>query len=107
MHDHVQLDLLSDPLGPEVITVHVPGIGRVLETPGGGWRARYTGSRWGWVFYRAFDGGWESAEPDLPHGVDHVDRRDDAVRILEEFAGRYGDDPDWQVTRPRRRLVDA
>lgn len=98
MQTYAQLDLLSDQLGPEVRTVHVPGLGRVLETPEGAWRARYTGCRWGWVFYRALvleDGrpDWESVEPSLPYGVDHVERRDEAIRVLEEFADRHGDRP--------------
>lgn len=113
-----QLDLWGT-TEPVLSTVE-PGIGRVLTTPGGGWRARYTGSRYGWQIDRAITwverhrqwtgpfrwamiptevSGWESWEPELPHGVEHVQTREMAVDLIVEFALRLGDDPDWLLRR--------
>ena len=92
-----QLDLLAligDPV-PTVRLTYEPG-GTYLVTAGGGWRAKWTGSRWGWVFYRlALPWGWESWEPELPYGVDHVEDRAEAIRLLEKWVKVHGDDPRW------------
>lgn len=111
---HEQLDLWG---GVETFrSVHVPDVGRCLLSPGGGWRARYTGSRHGWqidrritwfephrlwigpwrsrvIFEHRAD--WEGWEPDLPYGVDHIYDRAGAVATLEDLVARYGDDPHW------------
>lgn len=69
----------------------------MIETPGRGWRARDTGGKWGWVFYRADGDVWESWEPDLPFGVAHVGTRRQAVQILGEWVSRLGDTPYWRL----------
>lgn len=73
-----------------------------LVTAGHGWRARWTGSRWGWVFQRnSVQFGWETWEPDLPHGVEQVDTEADARAYLERCVHVHGDDPAWLTARRR------
>ncbi|HEY6014324.1 MAG TPA: hypothetical protein VIU37_09960 [Candidatus Limnocylindrales bacterium] len=105
-----QLDFWDE--SDTVLSEQVPGIGRVLTTPGGGWRARWTGTRFGWQFDRAITwtawtgrrySGWEPWEPDLPYGVEHVLDRGWAVELVAAFAARLGDDPGW--LERRRRLA--
>lgn len=75
-----------------------------LTTHGKGWRARWTGSRWGWVFDRSTaPWGWETWEPDLPYGVDQVDTEADAREVLRWCVERHGDDPQWLIARSRNR----
>lgn len=99
-----QLDLFTADARPSVVLARtLPGIGRVLDTRRGGWRARWTGDRWGWCFYRSIGKwGWESWEPTLPFGVEHVLDRDTAERILTDLVDAYGDDPRWLERRRRR-----
>lgn len=113
-----QLDLWNE--SPVVVSTVEDGIGRVLYSLGGGWRARYTGSRYGWQIDRATTYlerhrywvargrsvvmtepvlVWEAWEPELPYGVEHVHDRDLAVALLTGFSDRHGDDPDWLVSR--------
>lgn len=99
-----QLDLWGD---EPVLSRDVPGIGRVLLSPAGGWRARWTGHRYGWQLDRAITWpgcrGWEPWEPDLPYGMEHVLDRDYAVSLIAGLVARHGDDPRW-LERRRRPL---
>lgn len=70
-----------------------PGLGRLIESTNGAWRARYTGDRWGWCLYRNTTTGWESWEPNLPYGTSHIQTRDEAVQILTQEIRRHGDTP--------------
>lgn len=112
-----QLDLFEGgDDGPSVVSVMEDGIGRVLYTRAGGWRARYTGSRYGWqidrltatpTLHRYSTGRWRTAlvweienvweqwEPDLPFGTEHVQDRELAAALLVAFSARHGDDPGW------------
>jgi hypothetical protein len=114
--DHRQLHLFGP--GETVHSEHVPGIGRCLLTPGGGWRARYTGARYGWQIDRRITwlephhvwmtpwadepelvlegrADWEGWEPELPYGVEHITDRAGAVAALEQLVLDHGDDPHW------------
>lgn len=115
-----QLDLFNDNATP-VCGEYRPGMGRVLYTAAGGWLARWTGERWGWVFYRAIMWNepqhewlgsrwswqphnvvhteWETWEPNLPFGVEHVADRPTATALLEGLVVSYGDDPAWLLHR--------
>lgn len=75
-----------------------------LVTAGNGWRARWTGTRWGWIFQRNSDQfGWETWEPDLPHGVEQVNTEADARDYLDRCVRVHGDDPAWLTKAARRR----
>jgi len=111
-----QLDLWG---GIETVhSVHVPGIGRCLLTINGGWRARYTGTRFGWQIDRRITwaephylwddpwaaeprtvledrSDWEGWEPELPYGIEHIYDRATAVATLEALVDRHGDNPRW------------
>lgn len=91
--DQLTLFCPDDTSQLELKLVKVPKLGVVLETPGGGWRARDTGPRWGWTFYRRNGDEWESAEPTLPRGVEFLYERQQAVAVLEGFVRQYGDLP--------------
>lgn len=93
-----QLDLLADPDSP-VRSEYRPRLGRILFTIGGGWRARWTGPRFGWVFDRAIRDTWESWEPTLAYGVEHVLDRTHAETILASLVTVHGDDPRWLQRR--------
>lgn len=87
----MQLDLFTHTL---TVSTQLPGWGRVITSPNDCWRARWTGPRFGWVFYRVTAGAvWESWEPDLPYGVAHVLARGDAEQMIASMLTRYGDDP--------------
>lgn len=111
-----QLDLYTLDTPDRILSDWQPRLGRVLYTRGGGWRARWTGPRFGWVFDRAITwleetsswlgrrwgepdivvvAGWESWEPDLPYGEEHVTDRAQAEAILRACVTSHGDDPDW------------
>jgi hypothetical protein len=114
-----QLDLFDGGEdGPAVVSVMEDGIGRVLYSKGGGWRARYTGSRYGWQFdrltatpelHRYWTGRrrselmweiadvWEQWEPDLPYGMEHVHDRELAESLVVALSDRHGDDPRWLI----------
>ncbi|HMM95377.1 hypothetical protein [Phycicoccus sp.] len=99
-----QLDIL-EALGvtDEIDDKRVDGH-RMLTTKGKGWRAKWTGSRWGWVFQRqTAPFGWETWEPDLPFGVELVETEADARDYLTRCVAVHGDDPQWLVQRNRRR----
>lgn len=112
-----QLDLFTDD-APGVVSVMEDGVGRVLYSRGGGWRARYTGSRYGWQIDRltarpelhTYSTGrdrrermweirteWEQWEPDLPYGVEHVHDRDLAAELVVGYSDAHGDDPNWLI----------
>ena len=88
-----QLDLFHVPLA----TVHARGVGKVIQTEGGGWRARDTGGRFGWVFYRADGDDWETWEPELPHGMSYCLTQDMATQLLTQWVERFGDTPYWRL----------
>jgi hypothetical protein len=71
----------------------LPGWGRVIASPADTWRARWTGDRNGWVFYRSLGAEWETWEPDLPHGIARVSTREQAEAMIETLTARYGDTP--------------
>ena len=87
----LQLDLYTNDTTTQ--SVIRPGIGRVIESERGAWRARYTGHRWGWCLYRDTTTGWETWEPNLPYGTAHIRTRDQAVEILTQEIRRHGDTP--------------
>jgi hypothetical protein len=86
-----QLDLFTD---TRTVSTTAPGWGRIITSPDDQWRARWTGHRWGWAFYRhTTRGAWETWEPDLPHGVPYVLTRDAAETTITNLVDRYGDRP--------------
>ena len=84
-----QLDMFNPT--SSLTTVNVPGLGEVIESVGGCWRAQWF--RWGWCLYRRTTLGWESWEPDLPVGQAHLETRDDAEHHLEVAIAKHGDRP--------------
>lgn len=105
-----QLDLFSfteNEPDPEVLLVRERGA-TFLVTRGGGWRAKWTGSRWGWVFERlSAPWGWESWEPELQFGQDHVTTAEEATEHLMSYRTEHGDDPQWLARRAARRHLMA
>lgn len=99
-----QLDLfveVAHEAPPPMRRVEVQGLGWVLQTAGGGWRARFTGERWGWVFMRCLGPyGWESWEPALPYGHVAVLDRGEAMHLLAAEVARHGDAPVPTWMRP-------
>lgn len=85
----VQLDLFGSTTQARTL----PRWGRLIESPRGAWRARYTGGRWGWCLYRATQTGWETWEPDLPFGQAYLRTREQAEQMLEAEIARHGDRP--------------
>lgn len=85
-----QLDLFGPASGTTSLVL--PGGGRAIETDAGAWRAKWTGSRYGWTYYRLTSSGWEPWEPELPFGQSHVYDRDQAEDVLIREARRYGDE---------------
>lgn len=83
-----QMDLFNPT--SNLTTAVVPGLGEVIESVGGAWRAQWF--RWGWCLYRRrSDGGWDTWEPDLPYGQAYITDRLDAEHHLEAEIARYGD----------------
>lgn len=84
-----QLDMFNPT--SHLTTVNVPGLGEVIESVGGSWRAQWF--RWGWCLYRLTSRGWESWEPDLPIGQAYLESRTDAEAHLEAEIAKHGDYP--------------
>lgn len=100
----VQLDILAElNLTPDIELTRGDDGHYWLVTRHNGWRAKYTGSRWGWVFQRNTPWGWETWEADLPFGVEIVDTEADAREVLGWCVEAHGDDPDWLTKLARRR----
>lgn len=83
----VQMDLFNP--ATRLTTINVEGVGDMIESVGGSWRAAR--SRWGWNLYRLTTSGWESWEPPLPYGQAYLDGRYDAEQVLESEIDRHGD----------------
>ena len=86
-----QLDLFTHTTTGRIIP---GGWGRCITSPNDVWRAKWTGPRWGWVFYRFnTEGEWESWEPELPYGTSFVIDRVAAENLLADLVHRFGDRP--------------